>query len=367
MIGVSLPAAGPVSPRPVAAAPAAVVATGSAPDFAGLLRSGAETGSTASTAAPVSADSPAAETSVPAWSGLPAEAEARASSPPVRASLPPTVATALPAWSELPIDGASGADLGRAAPAPAVVASEHERPAADATEPAAPVIVPALMPLPTPLALPPVCDRLPDWPPTAAAPESLAESCLAAPGASLPAVESAASIPTDAPVELAASPPPMAATPAPTPAPPALPPAEAMTGASPPVLDLQAPDWPERLGERIRWSLEGGVQEARIQLAPEGLGSLDLDVRIEGGEVHLRIGASHAPTRELLGEALPRLRELLGDSGLSLGQTDVYSQQERATPSRPLLASGRNAAAAEAEPAPVPRIRTAHGLIDHYA
>lgn len=133
-------------------------------------------------------------------------------------------------------------------------------------------------------------------------------------------------------------------------------------------VDTGRPDWPQPLAESIHWQLDSGLQEARIELAPEGLGALELHVQVEDGQVQLHIGAAHAATRELLGEALPRLRELLGDSGLSLGQATVSSQQQRPNPSQPLWksASTDDADSALETPAIKP-LRRSRGLFDHYA
>jgi len=132
-------------------------------------------------------------------------------------------------------------------------------------------------------------------------------------------------------------------------------------------VDVRDQDWPRQLGERIHWQLGAGVQEARIELAPEGLGPLELRVQVEAGQVQLHIGAAHAATRELLGEALPRLRELLGDSGLSLGQASVSSQQERTPPPMPLRTASSTAPPEPEEPPIRMPLRRARGLLDHYA
>ena len=149
--------------------------------------------------------------------------------------------------------------------------------------------------------------------------------------------------------------------------PPSAPPSPVTpTPLSAPV-DVRREDWPQQLGERIHWQLGAGVQEARIELAPEGLGPLELRVQVEAGQVQLHIGAAHAVTRELLNEALPRLRELLGDSGLSLGQASVSSQQERPSPPIPTrhVLPFAEPEAAEVRITPVRRL--SRGLLDHYA
>jgi len=46
-------------------------------------------------------------------------------------------------------------------------------------------------------------------------------------------------------------------------------------------------------------------------------------VSVDDGATNVSFHVQHAITREALEQALPRLREMLSDSGLSLGQTSV--------------------------------------------
>jgi flagellar hook-length control protein FliK len=137
----------------------------------------------------------------------------------------------------------------------------------------------------------------------------------------------------------------------------------------PPPVNTARQDWPEQLSSHISWQLGQDVQEARIELAPQDLGAIDLQVRVQDGRVQVHIGAAQQATRDLLSEALPRLRELLGDSGLSLSQASVFSQdaQSRGHQAWPVR-GGREAGELAASELPValtpPRAR---GLLDHYA
>lgn len=137
----------------------------------------------------------------------------------------------------------------------------------------------------------------------------------------------------------------------------------------PPPVNTSRQDWPEQLSSHISWQLGQDVQEARIELAPQDLGAIDLQVRVQDGRVQVHIGAAQQATRDLLSEALPRLRELLGDSGLSLSQASVFSQdaQSRGHPAWPAR-SGREAGELATSELPAaltpPRLR---GLLDHYA
>ncbi|GIX37323.1 MAG: hypothetical protein KatS3mg127_0562 [Silanimonas sp.] len=106
-----------------------------------------------------------------------------------------------------------------------------------------------------------------------------------------------------------------------------------LSGTGLPRLDLHAafPQAPplhgarfsEDLGARLQWMAGRGGGEATLRIAPEGLGPVEIRLSLEGDRVDLGFHAAQAETRHALEQALPRLRELLAQQGLSLGQADV--------------------------------------------
>jgi flagellar hook-length control protein FliK len=71
-----------------------------------------------------------------------------------------------------------------------------------------------------------------------------------------------------------------------------------------------------------------GVQTrtAEIRLTPAELGPLRVQISVDDGQANVAFQAHSAVTREAIEQALPRLREMLAESGLSLGQADVGEQ-----------------------------------------
>lgn len=178
-----------------------------------------------------------------------------------------------------------------------------------------------------------------------------------------------------------------AAAPAPSPAPDLLT-ASAMataTDAFGEPLALNGQDAALRLGERLRWLREAGVQEARLQLHPRELGSVDIRIRIEGQGASVWFGAEHPGARAALEATLPQLRERLASEGLQLSQASVGgqmsdrsgSQQQGTGDSRLPWANRADAAAAVASgvaggqdaprPAATATARAGRSLIDRYA
>jgi flagellar hook-length control protein FliK len=132
---------------------------------------------------------------------------------------------------------------------------------------------------------------------------------------------------------------------------------------------LGTPAWTDELGSRVTWMLEQGEQVASLRLSPENLGPLDVRIAVREGETTVWFGAVQPETRAALEQSLPRLREMLGASGLALANAGVFSQTPR-DPQRGFTAAALARAAVEggADPALAGVNGVTHrGLVDLYA
>ncbi len=86
--------------------------------------------------------------------------------------------------------------------------------------------------------------------------------------------------------------------------------------------------WTKGLGDRMLTMSENGVHTARIKLYPEHLGQLEVRIQLEQDTARVWFTAHHGQTREALESALPRLKEMFQEQGLSLVQTDVDTKQQ---------------------------------------
>lgn len=93
----------------------------------------------------------------------------------------------------------------------------------------------------------------------------------------------------------------------------------AMTLAVP----LQQQGWDQAMGERVVWMARSNIQQAQIQLNPRELGPIEIKISIQNDQANVNFVAHHATTREALEAAMPRLRDMLSQQGLELGQADV--------------------------------------------
>ncbi len=90
-----------------------------------------------------------------------------------------------------------------------------------------------------------------------------------------------------------------------------------------PVLD---PAWAEAIQDRVLMLAGRNIQIAEIRLNPAELGPLHVRISIDDNSVNVAFSAAHAVTREALEIALPRLKEALSESGMSLNQASVSEQ-----------------------------------------
>ena len=83
------------------------------------------------------------------------------------------------------------------------------------------------------------------------------------------------------------------------------------------------PAWRGEVAGRIASLITRGVEHAELRLSPAELGPVELRIDVRGGEATLAIFAVQPTTRDALEQALPLLRDMLAQQGLSLGQASV--------------------------------------------
>lgn len=120
-------------------------------------------------------------------------------------------------------------------------------------------------------------------------------------------------------------------------------------------------------GARLVWMAEQRLGHAEIRLNPEHLGPIEVRVQVDGTQVSAEFHSGHAGVRQAIEASLPRLREMLGQQGLQLGQADVGQRQ--AGSGQPARRDGdANSTGASPVNARTPtRQLRSRGLLDEYA
>ena len=90
---------------------------------------------------------------------------------------------------------------------------------------------------------------------------------------------------------------------------------------------MNSPQWQNSLGERMVWMVKRDLQQAELRLNPQHLGPVEVRIELRNEQASITFSAHHAVTRDALEAAVPRLREMLGEAGLTLANADVSQQQ----------------------------------------
>jgi flagellar hook-length control protein FliK len=88
---------------------------------------------------------------------------------------------------------------------------------------------------------------------------------------------------------------------------------------------LGSTGWDQALGQRVVWLVAGGEQSASLTLNPPDLGPLQVVLQVTNGQADASFFSTQPEVRQALEAALPKLREMLSDAGVTLGQTSVGS------------------------------------------
>ncbi|HDZ8876820.1 TPA: flagellar hook-length control protein FliK [Aeromonas dhakensis] len=97
-----------------------------------------------------------------------------------------------------------------------------------------------------------------------------------------------------------------------------------------PHLKLADPEAPAQLHQKVNLMLADKLQQAEIQLDPLGLGKMKIQIQIDSSnQANVHFVVQHGQTREMLEQAMPRLRDMLAGQGIQLGQTQVQQQPQQ--------------------------------------
>ncbi|NHZ99195.1 flagellar hook-length control protein FliK [Massilia sp. CCM 8734] len=99
------------------------------------------------------------------------------------------------------------------------------------------------------------------------------------------------------------------------------------------------PAWDNQVGQKIVWMVAGKEQSATLTLNPPDLGPVQVVLNISGDNASVTFSSGELEVRQALENAMPKLREMMDDSGISLGNASVNAgmpeqrqdQGERAT------------------------------------
>ena len=133
------------------------------------------------------------------------------------------------------------------------------------------------------------------------------------------------------------------------------------------------PAWNQAIGQKMVWMVGNEQQVASLTLNPPDLGPLQVVLSISSTQANASFYAAQPEVRQALEAALPKLREMLSDAGIQLGEANVSAgspQQQESHSERRHTAHGlgNTGDTLNSMPATTTSLRISReGLIDTFA
>lgn len=94
-----------------------------------------------------------------------------------------------------------------------------------------------------------------------------------------------------------------------------------------------SPGWDNALADKVTWMSSQGNHVAELHLNPAHLGPIDVQLTIVNDQASAVFVSHHAAVRDAIEAAMPRLRDMLAENGIMLGNTMVgaesFQQQQQ--------------------------------------
>ncbi len=142
---------------------------------------------------------------------------------------------------------------------------------------------------------------------------------------------------------------------------------------APPVVRVDTPvgsrGWDAEVGQKIVLLVNRRESRAELTLTPPQMGRVEVSISVSGDQTSAAFVSASPAAREALEQALPRLREILAEAGITLGQASVNAEsprQDRDGAPAGQRGGNRNMESAGAA-APAQWLRRSEGLIDTFA
>ena len=87
--------------------------------------------------------------------------------------------------------------------------------------------------------------------------------------------------------------------------------------------------WADEVGSKVMWMVGRAESKAELVLTPPHLGKVEVSINLNGDQTTAQFVAATQSARDALEQAMPRLREILAQSGISLGQANVSTSGEQ--------------------------------------
>jgi flagellar hook-length control protein FliK len=83
------------------------------------------------------------------------------------------------------------------------------------------------------------------------------------------------------------------------------------------------PGWDNQVAQKIVWMAAGQEQSATLTLNPPDMGPMQVVLSVSNDQAQVTFSAAQPEVRQALEQAMPKLREMMGESGITLGNATV--------------------------------------------
>jgi flagellar hook-length control protein FliK len=135
--------------------------------------------------------------------------------------------------------------------------------------------------------------------------------------------------------------------------------------------------WDQQVGQKIVWMVAGEEQSASLTLNPPDLGPMQVVLSVTNDQASVAFSSHEPEVRQALQDALPRLREMMSESGIALGNATVDAGmpdgRQAQGGEQPRSGGGARFAGAPARPGAEPVVATrvttlgGRGAVDTFA
>lgn len=139
-------------------------------------------------------------------------------------------------------------------------------------------------------------------------------------------------------------------------------------------VNIQQPEGQKQLAEKIRWMVNSRNMMAEIRLDPPEMGSMQVRVNVQGDAASVSFIVQSPQAKDMLSQAEPRLRDMLAEQGIHLGESSVQQESQQSSQQQGEWAgsghSGQQGSDGADEPVQVTEqqlTRRAQGGVDDYA
>ncbi|MBU2969026.1 flagellar hook-length control protein FliK [Pseudoalteromonas sp. C2R02] len=93
-------------------------------------------------------------------------------------------------------------------------------------------------------------------------------------------------------------------------------------------INIARSDAAKLLNERVTFMLSQHNPQADIRLDPPELGSMIIRIRTDAEQAQINFSVQNQEAKELLEDSMPKLKEMLAEQGIDLGESNIEQQQQ---------------------------------------